>query len=244
MCFPLAPQNFLLYNKANPDGYRGGPSDGPACRPDSDKGWSMTSSVNFKQVKKREKAFRRDLIMDAAERLFAARPFDRVQMREIAKEIGLSPGSIYTYFTDQETLFLETALRGAERIKELLDTVDGDADLDVGDLAVRYIDLIMERFEYLRMSQHCLLYGKFKNPDSLEKVFATFRALFDRFDHILKNHLPEENLRLHTHLLFASLNGILFTFGRYPNRTDEETVAYMRKLASALADLFRGAREN
>ena len=199
----------------------------------------MASKIKFKQVKEQERNFRRNIIMDAAERLFAAQPFDRVQMREIAREVGLSPGSIYTYFADQETLFLETALRGAAKIEALLDSVADDPDLDVGDLAVRYIDLIMERFEYLRMSQHCILYGKFHNPGSLEKVFTTFRTFFDRFDRILADHLPEESLRLHTHLLFASLNGILFTFGRYPRRTREETVTHMRKLATALADLYR-----
>jgi hypothetical protein len=34
-----------------------------------------------------------------------------------------------------------------------------------------------------------------------------------------------------THLIFSVLNGIVFTFGKYPGRTREEGVEHMKKLA-------------
>jgi AcrR family transcriptional regulator len=92
---------------------------------------------------------RRNLIMDAAERVFAAKSFDKVNMREIAKEAGISPGTIYTYFPDQETLFVETSMRGAEELVEVLATVAGKGTHSVEEAAQLYIDFFMDHYEYM-----------------------------------------------------------------------------------------------
>ena len=40
----------------------------------------------FARLKKQEKDLRKQIIVDAAEKLFASKPFSRVSMRDIAKE--------------------------------------------------------------------------------------------------------------------------------------------------------------
>jgi len=50
------------------------------------------------KLRERERQARRNLIIDAAIKLFAAKPFKQVGMRDIAAEAGLSPASIYRIF--------------------------------------------------------------------------------------------------------------------------------------------------
>lgn len=198
----------------------------------------MARKILFKDLKENEKRIRRDLIMDAAERVFARTAFDKVQVRQIASEVGLTPGSIYTYFPDLETLFLETAIRGADRIKASLDEVLTTGNKDLRAVAIRYIEFIMDHFEFLRMSQHCLLYSKITSAETLERVNETCRSLFERFDQVLSSHVRDKEVRLYTHLLFSALNGILFSFGRYPDRSRQEAMNYTRNLAGLLIELI------
>jgi AcrR family transcriptional regulator len=64
--------------------------------------------------KEREKERRRNDIINAAEKLFFSRGFDRVSMNDIANEVELSKATLYLYFKDKESLFFAIVLRGAK----------------------------------------------------------------------------------------------------------------------------------
>jgi len=78
----------------------------------------------------------RDLILDAAERRFAARGFAAVSMREIAADTGLkNQASLYHHFRDKQTLYEAVLARGLEPMIALVaasgpapDPVDGVLD--------------------------------------------------------------------------------------------------------------------
>ncbi|MFZ5465846.1 MAG: TetR family transcriptional regulator [Pseudomonadota bacterium] len=53
-----------------------------------------------------DKALRLEAILDAAERLWLARPGIMPSMAEIAADAGLAKGTLYLYFRSKETLFL------------------------------------------------------------------------------------------------------------------------------------------
>ena len=53
----------------------------------------MPKIDTFKRLKEQEREKRRTIILDAAEYLFASKPFTEVSMRRIAKEAGISPAS-------------------------------------------------------------------------------------------------------------------------------------------------------
>lgn len=198
-----------------------------------------TEKIDFKTIKEREKEFRRNLIMDAAVNLFASKPFDKVQMREIASAVGLSPGSIYTYFPNQESLFLDAVIRGLDHLSEMYDDVIKNHNGSLEAMMNGYIDVIMNHFEYFRMCQHCILYGKFDSEESLVKIKAAYRALFDKCDVIISNYVKDDTIRYHSHLVFSALNGILLSFGRYPGRSKEEILTHMKKLGTMLTDLYK-----
>ena len=51
---------------------------------------------------------RKIAIMQAAARLFAAKGYNAVSVRDIAAEMELTPASLYYYFPDKETLYRQT----------------------------------------------------------------------------------------------------------------------------------------
>ena len=59
----------------------------------------------------------RDLILDAAERVFAERGLDGVSMREIAAEAGLkNQASLYHHFRDKDALYEAVLARGVDAL--------------------------------------------------------------------------------------------------------------------------------
>jgi len=68
--------------------------------------------------KEQEPTERRRLILDAAARLFSAEGYDRTSIRDIARNVGLLPGSVYHYFPSKRELFLAVHREGFEHTLE------------------------------------------------------------------------------------------------------------------------------
>ena len=64
--------------------------------------------------KEREQRFRSDLVLDAAESVFAAQGFQGASMEDIAKQAELSVGSLYNVFPGKEALFAAVIERRQE----------------------------------------------------------------------------------------------------------------------------------
>jgi TetR/AcrR family transcriptional regulator len=62
-----------------------------------------------RQQRRKEK--RRNEIIDAAERLFYAKGYDKVTMDEIAQEVDLSKGALYFYFKSKDSIFFAIIFR-------------------------------------------------------------------------------------------------------------------------------------
>ncbi len=200
----------------------------------------MTDKRNtLGRLKDKERAVRKELILDAAEKVFANKPFSKVNMREIAKEAGISPGSIYNYFTDQETLFLEAATRGSEDLVKIFTRLVRAEDASVAEVGKAYIEYIMDHYEYMRMVQHCIFFGKFASQDPMGKVISTEQILMDLFDELFLKHTncTRDNVRLMSHLFFATLNGILFNYGRFPDKSRGQLLDHMERLAGLFGGL-------
>ena len=61
----------------------------------------------------------RSAILDAAERLFAARGIDGVAVRDLARETELTPSSLYNHFPGKQALYEAVLERGLRPIVEL-----------------------------------------------------------------------------------------------------------------------------
>ncbi|MCX8073618.1 MAG: TetR/AcrR family transcriptional regulator [Candidatus Binatia bacterium] len=62
----------------------------------------------------------RELILDAAERLFATRGVDGVAVRDLARELGLTAPSLYNHFPSKQALYDAVLERGLRPILDLI----------------------------------------------------------------------------------------------------------------------------
>lgn len=198
-----------------------------------------SESSPFVALKETERRTRRRLIVDAAERVFARKPFERVSMREIAVEAGISVSSIYRYFPDQQSLFAEAFTLGTREIIERADRRIGAGRIaGLRDFARLYVDFLIENDRYFRMMTHFMLDGRIAGPP-LEKLNRAARSVLDQFDRVMaRRGGQDDDRRLTAHAFFAALNGVLISFRQYPGRTPEDVRAHMEKLADLLANRF------
>ena len=96
----------------------------------------------------------RHLILDAAERRFAARGFTGVSVREIAADAGLkNQASLYNHFRSKRALYDATLARGLEPIVELL--AARDEHTKAGGLRQNGLDAFLDRvLDYLEAHPH------------------------------------------------------------------------------------------
>lgn len=192
------------------------------------------------RLREKERDARKSLILDAAERLFATRPFDKVSMQEIADEAGLAKSSIYTYFPTQEDLFVEAAFRD---IQALLEDLDGMADTGAAPDLGAVIDAFLDHFErhdsFFRMASLFMLHGTI-SPESLEKLNPAGRRMMDSFETALRGMGFRGDVRLLSHTLFSALSGILISYRKYPGRTEEEKTTRMKRIGATVRAMLEG----
>lgn len=106
--------------------------------------------------KQRRKEQRRTEIIDAAERLFYKRGFDRVTMDEIAGAVELSKGSLYVYFKNKDSLFFAIVARVHadyfQQFKESLDLTESGGD-QIRRMIRHLVDFTKDHREYNDMAR-------------------------------------------------------------------------------------------
>ncbi len=73
--------------------------------------------MGIAERREREKEQRRNMILDAAEKLFFSRGVENVTMDDVAEEAELSKGTLYLYFKNRDDIFHGIHLRGLEILK-------------------------------------------------------------------------------------------------------------------------------
>ncbi len=200
----------------------------------------MHKKTTLSELKSKERQDRKDLIIDAAERVFSTRPFDRVSMREIAVEAGIAASSIYTYFPNQEALFMEATVRDSNTfIEELRKTVaDSDITLDTLDhLIETFIDFISTHDSYFRMMVIFMTHGKISS-ESMQKLNELVREGFGIYETVFQKLGYRGDTRILAHYFFAMLNGILVNYRNLDGRREEEVIAYMKKVGKVFRELL------
>ncbi|HPR56510.1 MAG TPA: TetR/AcrR family transcriptional regulator [Deltaproteobacteria bacterium] len=215
-----------------------------SCRAVHDRGNIMAGTRKKKisaEARDEQRLARRMTIIDAAERVFATKPFPRVSMRDVAKEAGISPALIYRHFPDQQHLFAEAFLRGSQRLIRRfreLGTEHHKASLEeTTDIFITYLT---EHENYFKMMTHFMLEGNLQET-LLDKINSAERSLLDQFDSLFSTQCAPSNTRMLSYCFFAALNGILITFRRHPGRSPEELKRHMDDIGRVMARLFINA---
>ena len=191
----------------------------------------MKKDVSFGQLREQEREARREIIIAAAERVFSEKPFNRVSIRDIAREAGISHPLIYRYFPDQRSLFVEAFLRGAGR---LLDMIDAAGKKGIESIAETYLAFLIDNDRYFRMMTHFMLDGSL-GEEQIGRLNAMERTLLDRLDVFFGAKAPRGEARKLSHAFFAAMNGVLISFRNYPGRSRDEVTAHMLDLGRIIA---------
>lgn len=199
---------------------------------------TVKTNKTFSHLKDEAKLARQEIIIEAAKRVFAVKPFNKVSIRDIASEAGISHASIYRYFPDQQALFVEAFLHGAKEIGITLEGIIENAKTpDIIKMSDAYVTYLMDNDQYFRMMTHFMLDGSL-SEEKIEKLNAAERRIFDQFDKLFRKMNKPEPVRLLSHALFAALNGVLITFRDYPGRTPAAVRQHMLNIARVIARSF------
>ncbi|MCL6612737.1 MAG: TetR/AcrR family transcriptional regulator [Peptococcaceae bacterium] len=199
----------------------------------------MAVRSTLSKLKEKERETRKNLIIDAAINLFARKPFKNVSMRDIAAEAGISPASIYRYFSDRDDLFVAALYREGKDISGNLERlVRENGDLSIEKIAAVFVDYLLDHDNFFQMMTHFMMDSGI-SQESLQRFNAAERQLLSVFDDIFRKMGVRENVRLVSHAFFASLNGIMITFRKYPGRSDEEVRRHVHRIARLLAGIFK-----
>ena len=198
----------------------------------------MKKNNTLSELKESEKNARRKIIIDAAEKEFATKPFNRVNMRDIARRAGISPALIYRHFPDQQSLFVEAYVRGINEVfpgifRKIEESKDGAIDEVVDD----FIEFFTRNDQYYRMMMNFFFDGSVDHV-LFDKLNVLERTMLDNFDTMFIKLKIKGNIRFHSHTLFAALIGIIATFRNHPIKNDPEVLRHRKRIAANLAKIF------
>lgn len=104
--------------------------------------------MGIQERKERERERRRQDIMVAARRVFSARGYEKATMEDIAREVELSPGTLYLYFKNKDDLYASLNLRVLQFMNVKLDHALSDSRLDFDTKLDRIMDAMLAVYDY------------------------------------------------------------------------------------------------
>ncbi len=137
---------------------------------------------------------RRDLILDVAAALFCQNGYHGTSMRDIARDVGMLPGSIYYHFPSKEEILLAVYEEGVKRIESLVDQAVGETDdpwsrLDAA--ARAHLKTLLARGPYAQVVIRIW-------PQDLEQGQARLIELRNRYEKRFRRVVDDLNLESET----------------------------------------------
>ncbi|MBE9045658.1 TetR/AcrR family transcriptional regulator [Pleurocapsales cyanobacterium LEGE 10410] len=148
--------------------------------------------------------YRRELLSKCFD-LFAEKGYANVTTRQIAKELGVSTGTLYHYFPNKQVLFEQLAEQVSLQDVEILQKVDKDRDIsqriiDLGQLLIDHQDYIIKQAAiWLDFRQHCSAREVSDN--------VVFQQIDLRYERAIAELLDLEDSQIAS-FIWASIDGI------------------------------------
>jgi AcrR family transcriptional regulator len=151
--------------------------------------------------RKREREERRQVILDAAKKLFFAKGFEETRMDEVAAEAELSKGTLYLYFKNKDDLVLALSAEVLGSAIEALEAIFTDDSLDGLDCITRmmatYGDHAVAHQRQFRTAAVWIASGY--QVDTTAPCFAKHRAQIERILELwvmaLQRGLDDQSIR-------------------------------------------------
>jgi len=199
----------------------------------------MAEKVTLKTLKSREKEARKNLIIDAAERVFATKPVDKATMREIADEAGMATSSIYRFFPNQEAILIAAAVRTQSTFNDLLDRIiDNSApEESLAKVLNIYIDFISENDTYFRMMTILMSQGNL-NDSSSRALVDVMNITLSKLDRLFTNLAFTDNPRRLSRYIYSAMIGISVSYNKLPGINQDSRVKHMKTVSRLVNDMI------
>lgn len=167
---------------------------------------------------------KREEIFQAGLKLFAQNGYSKTTIKEIAKEAGVSFGTVFTYFDTKENLFrtcvVEPLAYFREHMLEVYEGLDNITLVKLKELIGNHVDFFFEKEQELRIIQYVI--GQPHRFSEIEELDQFADAFFAFIQDIVKTGmdkglLPESNPQEVGYSYLAYLNGIRLTFTDHAN---------------------------
>ncbi|TQR36120.1 TetR/AcrR family transcriptional regulator [Lysinibacillus sphaericus] len=167
-----------------------------------------------------KKKIKRSAILKAAIKLYSGNGFAETKVAEIAKEAGVSFGTVFTYFDSKEVLYEVAFLESLEEIKPYFIEIEEhfkDEPLTViKEMIDCHVQLFAIRIEFLRLIQQVLARPErfpklYKELDDFAKLFkGSIYPIIESGQRL--GYFYEESPSLIAESYLSILNGMRLTF--------------------------------
>lgn len=161
----------------------------------------------------------RQRILNKAIMLFSKNSFKNVTIRQIANEAGISPALIYKYFNTQEDLYYAALQLASQDLLERLRIIVSLEEFVHEYLRYMFTSALFEMMAYFALEQ--------ESSDN----FVPISNEINQFLHLLEERISGPNAKIEAQLLFSTLNGLILSYKKVPNRDTEGKIAAIQKLA-------------
>ncbi|HDP80263.1 MAG TPA: TetR/AcrR family transcriptional regulator [Spirochaetes bacterium] len=207
--------------------------------PATNKKGGNNEPMDFPKLKELERENRKNLIINAAETVFTKLPFDKVTMRLIAKEAGITATAIYRYFTDKQCLYAEAYIRSNNRLlAKILKTMNAHQEFCLEEITAIIMDHFIREEQNLKMRTHFMIDDTL-NGDVLNSINESFRVFLIEIVNYFSRFNPNTDVRMLARMYVAALNGLLITLRKYPGKNREEVIKHMKTAGTVLAGMFK-----
>ena len=187
------------------------------------------------------------MVLKAAETLVIEVGAKALTMRNIALEIGYTPGSIYMVFENMSDLILHLNARTLDAMVAQLEDVSNDtAESCIEELAIVYLDYARKNFNRWNLLFEHRPLEDANIPEwyreKIDRSFARFEGEFKR----LAPSLDQNSIKLSARALWGGIHGIclLALTGKFENAGAEDVDRSVRLLVRNFIAGWRVHREN
>jgi AcrR family transcriptional regulator len=204
----------------------------------------MEEDKTFQKLRENERETRKNLILDAALNVFEKKTFYKTSMSDIAKELGVSTATLYSYFPSQEELFLEAFIRDLSYIDQILkESFDNSSNKEDSSTAIDMLANAM--VSHLLNSEATfqlisLLMTERDMPEHLkEKFYMMKQELNERMLNVLKlSGIKDPDIRT-SRAFFASVIGAIMLFKNFPEKDMKDSKENIIDLVKYIVTLFK-----
>ncbi|MEM6815623.1 MAG: TetR/AcrR family transcriptional regulator [Bacteroidota bacterium] len=171
--------------------------------------------MSVKERRQREREARKQLILDASERLIKLKGIDVMTMTDVANEAELAKGTLYLYFKNKDQLLAALSLRGLHILLDLFKKAASSHE----NCKEKIKAMIRANFEYFKKyPAYYELNASFESKFSavaVEELQPISDEIYSMFNEIIKKGLEEGSIHSSVnstylaHLLWSMTVGVI-----------------------------------